>query len=98
MGITKAFEHRDMHTHINLVGWATLALAGLVYRGYPRLAERALARLHFWVANLGALLLTIGIFIVVRYDIELPVILGALFTMAGTVVFAANIFSGMGED
>lgn len=69
MGINQDFGHRHLHAHINLVGWVSLALAGLVYRSYPKMAGRALARWHFWVANLGALLLTSGIFIVNAYDV-----------------------------
>jgi hypothetical protein len=98
MGIAQAFENRDIHAHINLVGWVSLALAGLVYRCYPRLKERALARWHFWIANAGALLLSVGIYFVVQYEVELPVILGSLLTIAGTALLAVNVFSGMGED
>jgi hypothetical protein len=97
MGITKDFSQRDLHAHINLVGWASLALAGLVYRCYPGLAGRWIAGLHFWVANAGALLLTVGLFILIQYDIEFPVILGSLLTVAGTMVFVVNILSGMDE-
>ena len=98
MGATKAFEYRDVHAHLNLVGWATLALAGLIYRSYPELAKRALARWHFWFANAGALLLMIGIYVVVLYDFEPPVIIGALLTITGTALLALNFYRGVGES
>src|SRR5258708_22522775 len=72
MGINQDFQHRNLHAHINLVGWASLALAGLIYRGYPVLADRALARWHFWIANAGAVLLTSGIFILAQSGVAVP--------------------------
>ena len=94
MGINQQFEHMHLHAHINLVGWASLALAGLIYRGYPRLAARALARWHFWIANLGALLLTAGIFLIDAAGIEAPVIAGSLLTLAATALLLANVLAG----
>jgi cbb3-type cytochrome oxidase subunit 1 len=95
MGIGQQFQHAHLHAHINLVGWASLALAGLIYRSYPRLAERAIARWHFWIANLGALLLTIGLFILDSTGVQQPVILGSLLTLAGTVLLLVNALRGM---
>lgn len=38
-----------VHTHLNLLGWVTLALFGLFYRLVPAATETKLAKLHFWV-------------------------------------------------
>ncbi len=35
MGASQNFLLRPVHAHLNLLGWATLALAGLVYSVYP---------------------------------------------------------------
>ena len=40
----------SVHTHINLVGWASLALFGVIYRLYPELAASRLALVHFWLS------------------------------------------------
>ena len=35
------------HAHINLLGWASMALTGLLYRSFPAAAQTALAAWHF---------------------------------------------------
>ena len=35
MGATRNFALAPVHAHINLLGWTTLALAGLIYTVYP---------------------------------------------------------------
>ena len=51
----------QVHAHINLVGWVTLALFGVFYHVYPEESETMLAAVHFWVANLSVLTLNIGL-------------------------------------
>lgn len=52
MGIVEKFTLAPVHAHLVLLGWATLALAGIVYHFYPAAAETRLARIHFWLHNL----------------------------------------------
>jgi cbb3-type cytochrome oxidase subunit 1 len=61
MGMTEDFQLTPVHAHLNLAGWASLALFGLVYRAYPQLAQRRLATVHFILSGTGAVLLPIGI-------------------------------------
>jgi len=42
------------HAHINLVGWASMGLTGLLYRSFPAAAQSALATWHFWLYQLAA--------------------------------------------
>ena len=51
MGITHQFVLAPVHAHINLLGWATMALAGLIYGQFPAAAQTWLAKIHFWVHN-----------------------------------------------
>lgn len=51
MGITQKFVLAPVHAHLLLLGWASLALAGLVYHFYPVAGETRLARVHFWLHN-----------------------------------------------
>lgn len=52
-----------VHSHVNGLGWLSLALFGLIHRLYPALANDPLARWHFWLANAGILLLTGGLWL-----------------------------------
>jgi len=91
MGMKGNFTYADVHAHINLVGWVTLALFGLVYRAYPKMAESRLTAIHFWVANLGALTFIPGIFLVIHRGIMGLVVVGALLTLTSMVIFLVNL-------
>jgi hypothetical protein len=53
MGITQDFLFRAVHAHVNLLGWASLALAGLVFHVFPDLARTRLATVWFWLYNIS---------------------------------------------
>jgi cbb3-type cytochrome oxidase subunit 1 len=56
-------DHSQMptHAHMNLLGWASMALYAVVYRVWPEAMRSPLARWHFWIANLGTLVVVIGV-------------------------------------
>jgi hypothetical protein len=98
MGITGNFAPSPVHAHINLVGWVTLALFGLMHRAYPRLRSHGLATIHFWVAEAGALILPIGIGLKLFHDIELVVVVGSLLTIASVLLFLVMAVSSLRDD
>ncbi|MFZ0693973.1 MAG: cytochrome-c oxidase [Alphaproteobacteria bacterium] len=77
MGMNEAFDYADFHAHVNLIGWASFAIFGLVYRAYPKMAECRLAA-HFWVANLGAIVFIPGVYIVITTKNMVLVAIGSL--------------------
>lgn len=90
MGMNGAFDYRDFHAHVNLVGWASFAIFGLVYRAYPAMAESRLTALHFWTANLGAIVFIPGIFyVIVTNDMRL-VATGSIIVLVSQLIFFVN--------
>lgn len=53
MGASHDFTLRPVHAHLNLLGWTTLGLAGLIYAVYPQAATTRCARVHFWLFALA---------------------------------------------
>lgn len=53
MAIREDFTLVSVHSHLLLLGWATLALTGIVYLVLPRCADTRLATAHFWLHNIG---------------------------------------------
>ena len=53
MGIMQNFALHPVHAHVNLLGWATMALAGVIYVLFPEAAKTRLAKIHFWIHNLA---------------------------------------------
>ena len=95
MGMSEDHTQTPTHAHLNLVGWVSMALYALVYRQYPAAAESRLAIPHFWIANIGAVLLTVGIYtqMVPLPSLAFIVISGSLFTILGMAMFAGIVYS-----
>jgi hypothetical protein len=99
MGILRAFQYAPVHAHINLLGWATFALAGLVYVLFPKAAATRLATWHFWLQNIGVPLFLISlVFVLTGNEAAVPLtIAGSLITLAAMIVFLVNVFANVGE-
>jgi len=93
MGIRQDFQLTPVHAHFNLAGWASLALFGLVYRAYPELAGRKLAKVHFWLSAPAAVVFPIGIALSILYQWPLLAIIGSVVWIAGALVFLVQILS-----
>lgn len=84
------FPLHPAHAHLNLAGWVTLALYGLIHRAFPALATAKLASLQCVLAILGAVLMPPGILIAITsggQNITLGIV-GSLGVTLGTVLFA----------
>src|ERR1700690_4247332 len=93
MGIKQNFSLVPVHAHVLLLGWASLGLAGIVYHLYPNVSETRLARLHFWLHNLGLPVFMIGLgFLLTGTEAVLPVVIvAAIAVLVGIILFAANV-------
>jgi cbb3-type cytochrome oxidase subunit 1 len=93
MGISQKFVLAPVHAHLLLLGWASLALAGLVYHLYPAASTTRLARIHFWLHNLGLPVFMVGLGLVLTgSEVGLPAtVVAAIAVLIGLFVFAANV-------
>ena len=93
MGITQKFVLVPVHAHLLLLGWASLALAGLVYHFYPAASTTRLARFHFWLHNIGLPVFMVGLgFLLTGGEWAVPaVIVSAAAVLLGLALFAANV-------
>jgi len=53
MGVSGNMALMSVHSHVTLLGWATMAVAGIIYLLFPGCNRSRLANLHFWGHNLG---------------------------------------------
>lgn len=91
MGIAHDFAMAPVHAHINLVGWASSALFGVVYALYPQLQERWLAKLHFTLAAPAAVLFPAGIYLAIFHQQPLLAIVASLVWSLGVLLFLTQI-------
>jgi cbb3-type cytochrome oxidase subunit 1 len=93
MGIAQNFALVPVHAHVLLLGWASLALAGLVYHLYPAASTTRLARIHFWLHNLGlpVFMVTLGLLLTGREALVPVVAASASVVLIGLAIFATNV-------
>jgi len=96
MSATIQLHWAAAHAHVNLVGWASTAIIGLVYTAYPKAGESILGTWTFWLYNIGLPILLISMFMV-----QTPSAVGFahLFTFSGggalalgIILFIINVF------
>ena len=59
MGATNDHALLPVHAHINLLGFTLMVIFGLVYRQFPDMAASGLATVHFWLYQVGTLVLLV---------------------------------------
>jgi hypothetical protein len=93
MGISQQFTLAPVHAHLLLLGWASMALAGLIYHWYPAAGATLLARIHFWVHNLAlpVFMVSLGL-LLTGTQTAMPFVAGAAtFMLVGLALFTANV-------
>lgn len=93
MGATQDFTMRPLHAHINLLGWAGLALMGAFYGVAGAKAPARLGWTVFGVANLGNLLLLSQLYKIVhgRPPIVPALMAGEILVVASMALFGACV-------
>lgn len=94
MGITQNFVLAPVHAHINLLGWASLGVMGIVYHLHPQAAQTRLARIHFWVHTIALPVFMVGLAMMLTgHAAFVPlVIAGASAVAIGVFVFVVNLW------
>jgi cbb3-type cytochrome oxidase subunit 1 len=93
MGITNDHSLFGVHAHLNLLGWASLALIGLIYQHMPYAGANRLAKMHFWLHNLGLPVMMFGLAakFTGHTQFEPALVIGALVTAVAVMMFAYNV-------
>ena len=97
MSIVHSYVLTSVHVHINLLGWVSLALAGIIYTLFPDLASTKLAKIHFWVHNIALPIMMVGLACIIYGQVALtPVVAisGTILVLA-IILFAYNILRNL---
>jgi cbb3-type cytochrome oxidase subunit 1 len=100
MGIIHDFRFTSVHAHVNLLGWVTMALFGIIYHLYPNAANTKLAKTQFWLHNIGVPVMLVGIALqVLGVSAALPpTIIGSIAVVLGVILFMVNVFKHVGKE
>lgn len=92
MAITQDHSMAPGHAHNNLIGFVTMVIYGVYYKLVPAAAQTRLARVHFWVALLGALTIGIGVAMASSAQGEWLAQIASIATIVGMAIFVVTIF------
>jgi hypothetical protein len=94
MGASQNFTLRPVHAHINLLGWTTMGMAGLIYSVFPKAGQSRLAKVHFWLLNLAMPVMMVALSLLLMGNVAMePLLAGSEIVGAiAIVVFAVNLF------
>lgn len=94
MGPSQDLTLVPVHAHLNLLGWATMMLFGLYYRGDAVAAGTALARWHFWIAFVGLILFGVGLAFLEYGNtaMEPVLIVGSILSLISILIFAWTLW------
>jgi cbb3-type cytochrome oxidase subunit 1 len=99
MGMHEDFTYKDVHAHLNLVGWVTMFLYGLFYRGDERAAQGVLPEIQFWCAVVGLIIFAPGIWAAqTQAPLSWLTIPGSLLTFASMVIFLIVVIRAAGRS
>ena len=100
MGISGSFSLASVHAHVLLLGWVTMAIAGIVYFVMPDSARSRLATLHFWGHNLGLPVMLVSLAMKVYGQAKMEPIIGtgSTLVLVSLVFFAINLLRNGGMN
>ena len=98
MAISEDHSQMPTHAHMNLLGWASMALYAVIYRVWPEAARSLLAAWHFWIANAGTLVLTVGVAGIMagHASFEPIAAIGSFISLIGMLLFAGIVYTRVG--
>jgi hypothetical protein len=97
MSIVMDFVLNSVHTHISLLGWTTMTLAGIIYHLFPKLEKSILCKIQFVLYNIGLPVMMIGLaFYTIGFAGFLVVVsIGASITSIAILLFVINVLTGL---
>src|SRR5512144_1375937 len=98
MGATHALSHMTVHSHLGLLGCVSLAVCALFYQVAPAAADLALAKVHFWTANAGLIVLAASLTLKARGvdAAEAGAGVGSVLSFAALAMFLYVVFRTSG--
>lgn len=98
MSFSQVHQFRSLHAHVNLLGWASMALIAVFHRVFPVLQNHKLAPVTFWMYQIFFPMMMLGLFFGRLQMDQIAISLvgfGGLFTAVAVALFAVNVFGAM---
>ena len=99
ISIVGEFVLSTVHSHVSLLGWTTMTLAGIIYHTFPKMTQSVLSKIQFYLLNIGLPIMLIGLaFNQMGTDGMVPIIsTGASLVSLVILIFTINVFTSLKE-
>jgi len=99
IGIAQKFELASVHAHLNLLGWVSMAIIGLLHAVVPAL-RTAKSDLSFWVYQLVFPFFMVSMFGTLLHNpvAEIAIRIAALLQLVVVVWIAASVYRAVGKE
>lgn len=96
-GATNQFQYTSLHAHLNLLGWVSLAISGLIYARFPQAGDSTLGTVHFWLHNIGLPIFLAGLAMAANgVDAATALLIGGgIISVLGVLAFAINVWKNV---
>jgi hypothetical protein len=94
MGMRQDFQLAPVHAHLNLVGFVSHSVFGLVHRAWPALRTGAIAAVQFWLFVVGTPLFVAGIAISILGGLIWLAVVGSTLALVGALLFLVMMLRG----
>ena len=98
MGAYENFTLRPVHAHINLIGWTSMMLFGLVYRVFPEATRGWMPVAHFGLAALGFVIMMPSLTLMLLGNMSAApfLVVSEVMVFASLLLFAVIVFRATG--
>lgn len=99
MGLTHNFALSPVHAHVNLLGWATMAIMGVLHHLFaPQLANK-IAVAQFWLHQLATPVMLVALALMVMGNTAMEPVVGIASVVVGVSVllFAYNVLRNLSQ-
>ncbi|WMT40798.1 cytochrome-c oxidase [Paenibacillus sp. D2_2] len=98
MSMVHDYTLTGVHVHINLLGWASFALAGVIYWLFPKAGNNLLSKIQFWVHTISLPVMMICLALILKGNDQVEVLMGVGSTLVvvSVIIFAVNVFLNVG--
>lgn len=97
MGASGDHSLAPLHAHVNLLGWVSMSLFGLIGAVYPATTQGPIATAHFWIHNLGLPVLLVSLAARLKGHDAVDPLLGSASILVGigALLFACRVIAAL---
>jgi hypothetical protein len=98
MGASGDHSLFPVHAHINLLGWVSMALFGLIGTAHPAITEGRVAAVQFWMHNVGVPVMLVALMLRIKgFQTAEPLIgIASIVVGCSVLLFAWLVFARIG--